>query len=312
MMADAGDFYTTLGVSRTATPAEIQRAYRQLARKFHPDVNADPGAEDRFKEIGEAYEVLSDPDKRRRYDTYGPDFRRVPEGTPAGGGGRQSRGPRPGARPGPGQPDDGTWFSSGGGVNFEDLFGGMFGGRGFGPIPGADQEAELQLTVEDAYRGGRRSLSLSGPSGTRSYDVTIPVGVTDGQRIRLTGQGGQGSDGAPAGDLYFLVRIAPNPRYRVNGRDVTTTLPIAPWEAALGASVTIPTPTGEKKVAVPAGSPSGRRLRLRGQGIPNPKGQAGDLFAEIRIVVPPTLTDDERRLFEELVATSTFNPRSPP
>jgi curved DNA-binding protein len=314
-MAASRDFYEMLGVSRTASPGEIQRAYRQLARQYHPDVNSDPAAEDRFKEIGEAYDVLSDPDKRRRYDAFGPNFRQVPEGADGRPRGRRQRArARSGtaAASGAGGPDEEVWFSTGGAdVDLEDLFDGMFRGRrGWGPIPGADQEAQLELSVEDAYRGGPRSVTLSGSGGTRSYDVTIPAGVVDGQRIRLAGQGGQGSDGAAAGDLYLVVRIKPDSRYRVNGRDVTTTLPVAAWEAALGASVSVPTPTGEKRLTVPPGTSSGRRLRLRGQGIPNPKGKPGDLYAEVRIMVPATLTDEERRLFEQLAATSTFNPRS--
>lgn len=322
-MAASRDLYQTLGVSRTASSSEIQRAYRQLARQFHPDVNSDPAAEDRFKEIGEAYEVLSDPDKRRRYDAYGPEFRHVPEGAGVPPGGARARaGARsgPGGRAGSGRagagraggPDEGTWFSTGGAdVDLEDLLGGMFGGqRGWGPIPGADQEAVINLSVEDAYRGGPRTITLSGPSGTRSYDVNIPAGVVDGQRIRLAGQGGHGSEGASAGDLYLAVRLAPDPRFRIDGRDVTTTLAVAAWEAALGASVTVQTPTGDKKLTVPPGTSSGRRLRLRGQGIPNPRGQAGDFYAEVRVMVPRTMSDDERRLFEQLAAASTFNPRS--
>jgi curved DNA-binding protein len=322
-MAASGDFYQILGVSPTASAADIQRAYRELARHYHPDVNSDPSAEDRFKEIGEAYEVLSDPEKRRRYDAFGPDFRRVPEGAGAGARGRRSTaGARTGERPGAGPragstaggPYDEFWFrSDGADVDLEDLFGGMFSGRrGWGPIPGADQEAQLELSLEDAYRGGRRSVTLSGPGGTRTYEVTIPAGVVDGQRIRLAGQGGQGTEGAAAGDLYLVVRIAPDPRYRVDGRDVTTTLPVSPWEAALGAEVTVPTPTGDKKLTIPAGTSSGRRLRMRGQGIPDPRGRPGDLYAEVRIMVPPEPSPEERRLFEELAAASTFNPRSSP
>jgi curved DNA-binding protein len=317
-MAASGDFYQTLGVSPTASAAEIQRAYRELARQYHPDVNADPSAEERFKAIGEAYDVLSDPDKRRRYDAYGPEFRRVPEGAGARPRGRRSTaGARPGAgaRAGPaGGPGEDVWFrTEGAEVDLEDLFGGMFGGRrGWGPIPGADQEAQLELSLQDAYRGGRRSVTLSGPGGTRTYDVTIPAGVVDGQRIRLAGQGGQGTDGATPGDLYLVVRIAPDPRYRVDGRNVTTTLPVTVWEAALGAAVTVATPTGDKKLTIPPGTSSGRRLRLRGQGIPDPRGRPGDLYADVRIMVPPKPSQEERRLFEELAAASAFNPRSEP
>ncbi|WP_433227275.1 DnaJ C-terminal domain-containing protein [Microtetraspora malaysiensis] len=176
-----------------------------------------------------------------------------------------------------------------------------------GPVRGADQEAELAVTVEDAYRGARRTLTL--PSG-RTVDVTIPAGVTEGQRIRLAGQGGRGGDGAPSGDLFLIVRIAPHPRYEVRGRDIHVALPLAPWEAALGATVAIDTPGGEAKVRVPAGTPSGRRLRLRGRGLPNPRGTPGDLLAEARIMVPPELTDEERRLYEELSSVSRFDPRS--
>ena len=317
-MADGDDFYQILGVPRDASQEDIQRAYRKLARTYHPDVNHDPGAEDRFKEASEAYDVLSDPETRRRYDAFGRDFRQVPEdvdpetwrraraGAQSSGRRRgrgrgwarrvqlqrrrhRSRRParravrqpvrRPGAR------------------------------RGWGPIPGADQEAEIELTVEEAYRGGRRSVTLSSDGTRRSFDVTIPAGVTDGQRIRLAGQGGRGSDGARNGDLYLIVRIAPHPRYRLDGRDLYVELRLAPWEAALGTSVALDTPGGEVKVKVPGGTSSGRRIRLAGRGLPNPKGKAGDLYAEARIMVPARLSRAERRLFEQLAAESNFDPR---
>jgi curved DNA-binding protein len=172
-------------------------------------------------------------------------------------------------------------------------------------MPGADQEAELEVTLEEAYRGGHRTISLDG----RTIDVTIPAGVTDGQRIRLAGQGGRGGDGGEPGDLYLIVRIAPDPRYRVDGRDVTVRLPLAPWEAALGTTAPVETPGGEAKVKVPPGSSCGRRLRLRGRGLPNPRGTPGDLFAEVQIKVPPKPSAEERRLFEELAAKSSFDPR---
>ena len=304
------DFYEVLDVPRSASQDEIQRAYRKLARAYHPDVNSDPAAEDRFKEISEAYDVLSDPETRRRYDAFGPDFRQVPPDMDpetwarirAGAGAGQAGGAGPG---GFGQGGFGQ-----GGINIEDLLGGLFGGRGFGPIRGADQETGLELTVEEAFRGGHRSVTLEGPNGRRTLDVRIPAGVTNGQRIRLAGQGGQGSEGAPNGDLYFVVRIAPHPRYRVDGRDLYVDLPLAPWEAALGTSVAVETPSGEMKVKVPAGTSSGKRLRLRHRGIPHPRGNAGHLYAEVRIMVPAKPTDEERRLFEQLAATSTFDPRS--
>lgn len=324
-MAERRDFYEVLGVSRDASLDEIQRAYRKLARTYHPDVNKDPDAEVRFQEIAEAYDVLSDPDTRRRYDAFGHDFRQVPEdidpetwararaGASAAGRGR--------ARAGAGPRVWSTGGSGDQGVDIEDLFGDLFGGlggfgagrrRGWGSIQGADQEVELELSVEEAYQGGRRWLSISGPSGPRSVEVDIPPGVTDGQRIRLTGQGGKGTGGAPPGDLYLVVRIAPHSRYRVEGRDLHVDLPLAAWEAALGTSVVVDTPGGEAKVRVPAGTSSGRRLRLRGRGLPNPRGPAGDLFADVRIVVPPSLTERERELFEELARTSTFDPRRRP
>ncbi len=313
------DFYEILGLPRNASQEDIQRAYRKLARANHPDVNKDPAAEDRFKDISEAYSVLSDPGTRRRYDAFGPGFRQVPEDVDpeawarAGGGragaGRAGQARGQGRRAGQGGP-----AGFGEGVDLDDLLEGLFAGRagrsgragpGWGPIPGADQEAEIELSIEDAYRGGRRTIILGG----RRIEVDIPAGVIDGQRIRLAGQGGRGGDGAPAGDLYLIVGIAEHPRYRVEGRDVHLRLPITPWEGALGATVAVDTPGGETKVKVPPGTSSGRRLRLRGRGIPNPRGQPGDLFAEIRITVPSRLGDEERRLFEQLAAVSTFDPR---
>jgi curved DNA-binding protein len=321
-MASDRDFYEILGVSRNATQEQIQRAYRKLARAHHPDVNKDPGAEDRFKDVSEAYNVLHDPETRRRYDAFGPDFRRVPDDVDpetwnraAAGGGPGTGGAGTGGRARRGPAAD-TGFATGFGedIDLDDLLGGLFGGRagrGWGPIPGADQEAVIDLTVEEAYRGTRRSVTLEGGGQTRTLQVTIPAGVTNGQRIRLAGQGGRGTEGAPAGDLYLIVRIAPHPRYRVEGRDLHVELPLAPWEAALGTTVAVETPDGEAKVKVPAGTSSGRRLRLRGRGLPNPKGTAGDLYAEARILVPRKLPAEERRLFEELAATSTFDPRRP-
>jgi curved DNA-binding protein len=316
----ARDFYEVLGVSRDASQEEVQQAYRRLARQNHPDVNKDPAAEERFKEINEAYSALSDPELRKRYDRFGEDFRRVPEdweqrvGAGVGGsGGRAGRGPRTtwtteGT-------DVGGGFGGGGfeGIDIEDLLGGMFGGRGRGAraarTAGADQEAELPLTVEEAYRGGRKEITLNGPDGPRSYTVTIPPGVNDGRRIRLAGEGGRGFGDGSAGDLYLVVRLLPHPLFRVHGRNIHVDLKLAPWEAALGATVPVATPGGETKVTVPPGSSSGRRLRLRGQGMPDPAGHPGDLFAEIKIMVPPRLSDRERELFSELATSSTFDPR---
>src|SRR5690348_686230 len=322
----ARDYYDVLGVSRDAGPEDLQQAFRRLARQNHPDVNKDPGAEERFKEINEAYSTLSDPAQRRKYDRFGDDFRRVPddweERVGAGVGG---------SRGGPGGGRRTTWstgdaggdtvdfgdlgggFGGGyGGIDIEDLLGGMFGGRArgrAGPIAGADQEAELPLSVEEAYRGGRRQITLNGPDGPRTYTVTIPPGVTDGRRIRLAGEGGQGMGGGPAGDLYLVVRLLPDPVFRVEGKDIHVDLEVTPWEAALGATVPVPTPGGESKVTVPAGSSSGRRLRLRGEGMLAPRGEPGDLYAEIKIMVPPRLTARERELFSQLASVSRFDPR---
>ncbi|WP_405521687.1 J domain-containing protein [Streptomyces canus] len=311
----ARDFYEVLGVPRTADRDEIQRAYRTLARRYHPDVNKDPQAEERFKEINEAFSVLSDPEQRARYDRFGEDFRKIPEdweervaagagaGAGAGSGFRWSTGGGPRVR-------YATSGSGAEGIDVDDLFGSFFGGAGRMRVPGADQEAELPLTVEEAYRGGRRTVTLAGPDGQRRYEVDVPPGVTDGRRIRLAGEGGRGSGDGSAGDLYLRVRIQPHPQFRLEGRDVYVQLPVTPWEAALGATVPVPTPSGATaKVTVPAGSSSGRRLRLRGEGMPGPRDANGDLYAELRIMVPPRLSDRERELLEELAAVSSFDPR---
>jgi DnaJ-class molecular chaperone len=307
-MAGDRDFYQILGVPRNASQDEIQRAYRKLARAHHPDVNKNPSAEDRFKDISEAYAVLSDPNTRRRYDSFGPDFRQVPEDVDPedwrqarAGAGRTRQGAR-----------GGFSYSDAGDIDLDDLLGGLFtgrGGRGWGAVPGADQTAEIDLTIDDAFHGARRSVTVGSGSRVRSLEVTIPPGVTDGQRIRLAGQGGRGSDGARPGDLYLVVRIAPHPRYRLVGRDLYIELRLAPWEAALGTSVAVETPAAEAKVKVPEGTSSGKRLRLRGHGLPNPRGKSGDLFAEARIMVPPRLSKAERDLFEQLAAVSDFEPR---
>ncbi|GAA3396872.1 DnaJ C-terminal domain-containing protein [Cryptosporangium minutisporangium] len=304
MATTTSDYYEVLGVDRSASQEDIQRAYRKLARKYHPDVNSDPGAEDQFKRINEANEVLSDPGTRARYDRFSPqfgdDWRKVPENFDPGAAGTPFGGQRVHFSTG------GDGFAAGG---FEDLLGGLFGGGrsgffgggGIGTVPGPDVEAELELSVEDAYSGGRRSLTMGTSSGVRTVDVNIPAGVVDGQRIRLAGQGGDGlGEGAPRGDLYLVVRLAPHSRYRVDGRDLTVELPVAPWEAVLGAKAAVVTPGGRVDVKVPAGSSSGRRLRLRGRGLPNPRGGAGDLYAEVRIVVPEHLTDAQRAAWQAL------------
>ncbi len=329
----AADFYQILGVERAASADEIQRAYRVLARTWHPDINKSPEAEARFKEISEAYDVLSDAEMRKRYDAFGSDFRHVPEDVdPAAWAAQQSAqqsarrsGSRTGGRSGDVFVDFGD-LGGAGGATFEDLLGGMFGGGGRPrgpsvPQPGPDQEVEVELSVVEAYRGGKHRISLSGggsPSpgsgggatGERRFTVTIPAGVTNGQRIRLAGQGAPGRAGGPAGDLYLIIRLRSGGRFRAEGRTISVDLAITPWEATLGANVPVETPGGEAKVRVPPGTSSGTTLRLKGKGMPNPKGAAGDLHAVVKIVVPKQLNDRERELIVELAAASDFNPRS--
>jgi curved DNA-binding protein len=276
------DYYDILGVSRDASPEDIRRAYRTLARRYHPDVNKEAGAEERFKEIGEAYEVLGNEERRREYDNPSPRFAQ-------------------------GNGDVRVDFGSG---DFSDIFESMFGGRtrgggfgGFGGFSsrGSDQEATLELSLEEAAKGGRRRITLG---DGRDYEVNIPAGVRDGQIIRLAGEGSAGPGGGPSGDLLLRVRVRPDPRFRVEGRDLHTEVAVAPWEAALGAEVEVPTLDGVTRVKVPPGSSCGRRLRLRGQGM-----AGGDLYARVKIVVPKNPSKKERELFEELAKASKFDAR---
>jgi curved DNA-binding protein len=308
----ADDYYRLLGVSRTADAKEIQRAYRKLARKYHPDVNKQSGAEDKFKQLSEAYHVLSDPESRAQYDKFGPEFRHYAgaereyssQARGGGGGGGRTR-----ARPGP---SGFSWSSAQGAagagsasVDWDDLFGDVFGS-----MRGADSEVELELTVEEAFRGGSRTIALSGPDGTRqTFDIQIPPGALDGQRIRAAGGGGAGRQDGGAGDLIITFRVRSDRRLRLDGKDIEMDLLISPWEAALGASVATRAPGGQITVRVPAGSSSGRRLRLKGQGMPQRGGKPGDLFAKVKIMVPPRLTDRERELFEQLKRESAYDPR---
>ena len=296
------DYYEVLGVPRGASDEEIRSAYRKLAREYHPDVNKDPGAEDRFKEVSEAYEVLRDPEKREKYDRLGANWKAGEDVSGASGfGGTSGFG-------------GGEAQGFGDGAGFSDFFESFFGGRrgassgfeGFS-MRGGDQEATIEVTLEEAARGGKKKISLA---DGRDFEVRIPPGVRDGQKIRrAAGQGGGGASGGPAGDLYLRVRIKPHPRFRREDDDLVVEVPVAPWEAALGATVPVPTLDGSAKVQVPAGSSSGRRLRLRGEGMPGPGGRKGDLYAAVRIVVPKRLEKRERELFEELAAVSRFDPR---
>jgi curved DNA-binding protein len=293
------DYYETLGVPRGASADDIRSAYRKLARTYHPDVNSDPGAEDRFKEIAEAYEVLRDPEKRERYDRLGANWKAGED--VSGSAGFEGFGN------GPGSPD--IRFDFGGG-DFSDFFESVFGRRSGGrpggfdgfATRGADQEATLELSLEEAAKGGQRRLSLA---DGRDYSVTIPPGVRDGQLIRLSGEGSPGAGNGPAGDLLLRVRIKPHPRFAREGNDLRVELPVTPSEAALGATVRVPTLDGTAKVKVPAGSSSGRRLRLRGQGI-----AGGDLYATVSIKVPRKLTAQERDAYERLANVSSFDPRA--
>jgi curved DNA-binding protein len=298
------DYYEILGVPRGAGDEEIRSAYRKLAREYHPDVNSDPGAEDRFKEVSEAYEVLRDPEKREKYERLGANWKAGEDVSGASGFGGGFGGGGFGG-------GDGQGFGDGAG--FSDFFESFFGGRrgasggfeGFS-MRGGDQEATIEVTLEEAARGGKKKISLA---DGRDFEVQIPPGVRDGQKIRLAGQGGEGASGGPAGDLYLRVRIKRHPRFRREDDDLVVEIPVAPWEAALGATVPVPTLKGSAKVKVPAGSSSGRRLRLRGEGMPGPGGRKGDLYASVRIVVPKALGKRERELFEELAAVSRFDPR---
>ncbi|MDQ2897412.1 MAG: DnaJ domain-containing protein [Actinomycetota bacterium] len=290
------DYYEVLGVPRDADQDAIRRAYRKLARRYHPDLNSDGDAEDRFKELGEAHEVLSDPEKRERYDRLGADWRRQEQEAPdANFDEFFTRQKFQGD-------EDRVEFSD---DLFERLFGDRAGGgsagRTNGPLRGRDREALLELSLEDALQGGRRSLTLD----RREIEVNFPAGVRDGQLIRLAGQGAPGRDGGPSGDLYLRIAVKLPAHFFVRGDDdLDVDLPVAPWEAALGATVPVQTLSGNAQVRVPAGSSSGRRLRLRGRGLPKSGGGRGDLHAIVKITVPKRLSDRERELYEQLAATS--------
>ncbi len=294
------DYYEVLGVARDATTAQINKRYRSLAKQYHPDVSKEPDAEERFKGIGEAYEVLKDPEKRALYDKWGPSWRAVSEGR------------APAVDPNAVRFDFGQY---GVGSNLNDLnaiFEQVFGGTGPGRARGmrgkaraAEQETTLELSVLKAFQGGPTEIQFLEPQTgqKRKLTVNVPAGVRDGQRIRLAGQG------RGRGDLILLVRLLADETFRVEGDDVRVTLRIAPHEAALGINAPLETLDGRVKVRVPPGSSSGRVIRLRERGYPRRGGGRGDLLAEIRIVVPPETTPDERRLYEELARVSRFDPR---
>ena len=304
------DYYKVLEVARDASADEIKKSYRKLARRFHPDVSKEPQAEERFKQVQEAYEVLKDPEKRAAYDELGASYRP----------GQQFRPP----------PDWGSRFEfrgePGGDAGFSDFFSSLFGdrspfggaGRGGGGFRGRgeDSHAQLDVTLEEAFGGAQKTVDLARPevvsgrvqSRTRTLRVTIPAGVTEGQLIRLSGQGSAGMGGDTPGDLYLKVHVLPHPLYELEGRDVSITLPIAPWEAALGQTVSVPTLGGAVEMKIPAAARAGSRLRLRGRGLPG--DPPGDQYVVLKIVVPPVTSERARDLYQQLKSESAFDPRA--
>lgn len=292
------DYYAALGVARDADPEAIKKAYRKLARQHHPDVSKDAGAEARFKDVAEAYATLKDPEKRAAYDALG-----------------SRRGGEEFSPPPQWQHDFGG-DAGFGDLDLADLLDALARGRGGRgrtqtvPLRGHDYETSVRLSLEDAHRGTTVNLDVQHEDGTRTLAVTVPAGVTDGQRLRLRGKGGPGRHGGPAGDIYLHIQFAPHPVFRTDGHDLMFDLALAPWEAALGAEVQVPTLDGAVLLTVPQGSQSGRKLRLRGRGLANGHGGRGDLYAMVRIDVPASLAPRERELFEELARESRFDPRA--
>jgi curved DNA-binding protein len=293
------DYYATLGVARGASQDEIKKAYRKLAQKWHPDVSKEKDAKEKFQEISEAYQALKDPEKRAAYDqlgTYqsGQDFRPPP--------GWEQSFRRQGA--------EGSFSFED--VELGDLFEGLFGGgRGRGdrranrPFPGADYEVTVRISLEDAFKGTQVDLQL----GDKSITARIPKGATDGQRLRLRGQGGKGSNGGRDGDIYLNIALDPHPLFRPSGHDLYIDLPLTPWEAALGATVEVPTPGGAVSLKIPPNTTSGLKLRLGKKGLPKPDGSAGDLYAIVQIVNPAPLGEPEQELYRKLAQASQFDPR---
>jgi curved DNA-binding protein len=313
------DYYAVLGVPREATADDIKKAYRKLARKYHPDVSKEPGAEEKFKEVAEAHEVLRDPEKRAAYDRLGY-YQPGQQFEPPPGWEFQFQ---------QGSGDRAGEFA---GFEFSDFFRDLFGGRfsahdGMGQGPGArrgfsvrgqDIEAKVEVSLAEAASGVVREFVMRVPERLpdgrvqmteRRVKVRIPKGATRGQKLRVPGKGSSGVGGAEAGDLYLTVELAPHPFLRADEHDLYLELPVAPWEAALGAEVEIPTLSSKVRLRIPAGSSTGAKLRLAGKGLPRPHHGSGDLYCLIKIVTPPTLSARERELFEQLREASDFNPR---
>ncbi|WP_296591706.1 DnaJ C-terminal domain-containing protein [Methylophaga sp.] len=289
------DYYKILGVSRTATPEEIKKAYRTLARKYHPDVSKEVNAEEKFKEVGEAYEVLRDKDKRAQYDQFGGQFRHG-----------QSFSPPPGWEENVGGFGQGNFSSF-----FENMFGGM-GGMGGGQqdnffARGEDVNAKITISLEDAFNGANKSIRRpAGATQSGTVNVKIPAGIEPGKKIRLSGQGKAGMSGKP-GDLYLEIQIAPHSLYRLEGKDVYLDLPISPWEAALGAKITAPTLAGKISLNIPAGTRSGQKMRLKGRGLP--AKTPGDQFVVLQIMTPPATTAEAKKFYQQMAEKLPFNPR---
>lgn len=315
------DYYQVLGVARGASDGDIKKSFRKLARQYHPDVAKNKKeAEEKFKEINEAYEVLSDPAKRKKYDELGADWKSGAEFRPPpnpGGYGRTQQ------RPAQGGADfefEGTGFSD----FFEQVFGSRMrgGGGGFGrgaafgqeeaAERGRDIEGDIMVTLEEAMRGSVRGVNVRRPVGRTmkvdTYQVKIPPGVTEGQKLRLAGRGESGAGGGAAGDLFLRVRLAKHPDFEVDGHNLIYEAELAPWEAVLGAGISVPTLNGKVSIKIPPGTPSGMKLRVRGRGLPQ-AGGAGDIIVVTRIVVPEKITDAERKLWEQLQHASKFSPR---
>jgi curved DNA-binding protein len=309
------DYYATLGVERDATADRIKAAYRKLARKYHPDVSKEAGAEEKFKEVSEAYETLKDPEKRAAYDQLGRHAQ-----------GEEMR-PPPGWERNFGQsPGEGAFSFDD--IDLADLFAGLAGRRGEPgagarraniPIPGQDYEAAVRLSFDQAYKGTEVEFDMSVPEVDdkgvlrrvpHKIRVRVPKGVTNGQKLRVPGKGGKGINGGPDGNLYLDIEVEAHPLYRAEGLDLYMDLPLAPWEAVLGASVDVPTPAGHVTLKIPAGTQAGQKLRLAGRGLSRPDGTAGHLFAVAKIAVPSVVDDRAKKLYGELANVSAFNPRA--